>query len=241
VSPLSELIPSAVRSGSTLALSTTPYSDNQPGNLGAGFSAGPGVTVTGSYEIDQDGARIARGDPANGLAQVRLNPKPSLISLKLNAARSGALVPLSPASSTVWTWRSRPQRGAALPPAWLCGFTRQGAQISRCVVQPMMTLGYRVRGLALNGSVRSGPQEIALSVGHLQLARPAAITGAQAQVSYHDGQSWKPVSVASSGGGNFRIAFTAPGGVDVTLRVSATDAAGGSITETILRAYRVTI
>ena len=46
--------------------------------------------------------------------------------------------------------------------------------------------------------------------------------------------------MVARGGGNFRIAFTAPGGVDVTLRVSATDAAGGSITENILRAYSVT-
>jgi hypothetical protein len=171
---------------------------------------------------------------------VQLSSKPSLISLKLNAARSGSVFPLSSASSTVWTWRSGRRPGVALPPAWFCGFTPQGSQISRCVVQPMMTLGYRVGGLALNGSVRPGPQQIGLSVGHLQLARAAAITGAKAQVSYNDGQSWKPVSVASSGGGNFRIGFTAPGGVDVTLRVSATDAAGGSITETILRAYRVT-
>jgi hypothetical protein len=240
VSPIYQLQPSAVRSGNALDLYTTPFSDNQPGHLGAGFSAGPGVTVTGSYEIDQNGVRIARGNPANGIPEVQLSPKPSLISFKLDAARSGRVFPLSPASSTAWTWRSARQRGVVLPPAWLCGYTPQGVLISRCVVQPMMTLGYRVGGLALNGSVRPGPQQIALSVGHLQLARAAAITGAKAQVSYNDGQSWQPVSVASSGGGNFRIAFTAPGGVDVTLRVSATDAAGGSITETILRAYSVT-
>ncbi len=237
VSPLSGLIPSAVRSGSTLTLSSTPYSDNEPGHLGAGFSPGPGVSVTGSYEIDQNGVRIARGDPANGIPEVQLSAKPSLISFTLDAARTGR-VSLSQASSTVWTWRSARQRGVVLPPAWLCGYTPQGDPISSCVVQPMMTLGYRVRGLALTGSVRPGPQQIALSVGHLQLATAPRVTGARAQVSYNDGQSWKPASVASSGGGNFRIAFSAPGGVDVTLRVSATDAAGGSITETILRAYR---
>jgi hypothetical protein len=33
--------------------------------------------------------------------------------------------------------------------------------------------------------------------------------------------------------------FTAPAGAYVTLRTSATDAAGGSITETITRAYRI--
>jgi len=103
----------------------------------------------------------------------------------------------------------------------------------------MLTLNYKVRGLALNGSVRPGHQVINLSVGHIQLAKASAITAATVQVSFNDGQSWRDAFVASSGDGKFRIAFTAPGGVDVTLRVTATDSAGGSIRETILRAYGV--
>jgi hypothetical protein len=103
----------------------------------------------------------------------------------------------------------------------------------------MMTLGYDVQGLPPDGRTPAGPQVIRLDVDHLQLAGAARITGASTQVSYNDGQSFQPASVASLGGGHFRISFTAPAGVDVTLRVRATDAAGGSITETILRAYGV--
>ena len=40
------------------------------------------------------------------------------------------------------------------------------------------------------------------------------------------------------GAGQFRAAFTAPPGALVTLRASASDAVGGSITESIQRAYR---
>jgi hypothetical protein len=103
----------------------------------------------------------------------------------------------------------------------------------------MMTLNYQVPGLALNGTVPPGNQVIDLSAGHIQLARTSAITRVAAQVSYNDGQSFLNVPVTRVGASRFRIAFAAPAGVDPTLRVTATDSAGGSIRETILRAYGV--
>jgi hypothetical protein len=103
----------------------------------------------------------------------------------------------------------------------------------------MMTLNYQVQGLTSDGLTSAGPQQVHLDVGHIQLAAPAQITGATAQVSYNEGQTFQPASVTSLGGGRFQIGFSAPAGVDVTLRVSAADAAGGSITETIMRAYGV--
>jgi len=96
-----------------------------------------------------------------------------------------------------------------------------------------------VQGLASDGRTSAGQQQVELDVGHIQLATPAQITNATAQVSYNDGQSFKPANVTSLGGGRFRISFSAPAGVDVTLQVSAADSAGGSITETIVRAYGV--
>ena len=57
-------------------------------------------------------------------------------------------------------------------------------------------------------------------------------------MSFNDGEPG-PARVTAAGNGQFRIIYAAPAGVDVSLRVSATDAAGGSITETIVRAYGV--
>jgi hypothetical protein len=238
---ISPLMPSAVKVGNTLYLSTTPFSDNQPEHVGAGFAAGPGATVSGSYEIDQNGVRIASGNAVNGIPAVRLRPKPSVIRFTLNAARTGRFL-FSTGSQTVWTWRSGRQPQVRLPADWLCGIVivRNGYRlVPRCAVQPMMTLNYQVRGMALNGTVAPGAQVIDLSVGHIQPAKALAIARAGAQVSYNDGQSWLPASVIRLGGGRFRITFTAPAGVDPTLRVTATDSAGGSIRETILRAYGV--
>lgn len=234
------LIPSAIRAGNTLTLTMFPFSDNVPGHLSAGSVTG--TKVTESYQIDQNGARIASGNAYDGVPPVTVSAKPSLIRFTLNAARSGPAYVLSPRTQTVWTWWSRPQPTATVPQAWYCSYVLVNGQYQarrRCAVQPMMTLTYQVRGLALDGTAPAGPQLIELTVGHLQLARAARVTGAAAQVSCDNGQRWQRATVTASGSGLFRIGFRAPGGCGVTLRVSATDAAGGSVTETITRAYAV--
>jgi len=234
--------PSAFRLGDALWLYPIPFSDNQLGHTGAGLSPGPGVRLTGSYAIYQNGVRIAQGNPANGIPPVNVTRKLATIRFALSAGRWGTSFPESPASQTVWTWRSARQLAATVPPGWFCIYVYVGNQFKptrRCSVQALLTLDYDVRALALNGTAPAGPQVIDLNVGHQQLAKAAPITGASAQVSYNDGQTWQPATTTSSGGGNFRITFTAPAGVDPTLRVSAMDAAGSSITETIIRAYGV--
>jgi hypothetical protein len=146
------LIPSAIRSGNTLTLTTRPFSDNQLGHLGTGFGAA-GTTITGSYEIDQNGTRISRGSTVNGIPAVMLARNPSVIRFTLDAARTGPSYLLSTSSRTVWTWRSRRQPAATVPPSWHCAHA-----LRRCAVQPMMTLDYEVQGLALNGSAPAGSQ-----------------------------------------------------------------------------------
>jgi hypothetical protein len=235
------VLPSAARAGNLLTLSTTPFSDNTLGHLGSGFFTGffggSDARMSGHFEIDQNGVRLAAGSALGGIPPVRLSSQPSVIRFALSAARIGQRYVLSPASRTVWTWRSGRDTAATVPPSWFClarsGITR------RCAVQPMMTVQYQVAGLAMNGSARPGRQLIRLSVGHIQLASAARVTGARVQVSFNGGQSWQAASVARSGDGQFEASFTAPAGAFVTLRAAAADAAGGSISETIQRAYQI--
>jgi len=100
-----------------------------------------------------------------------------------------------------------------------------------------MTLGYRVAGLGLDGAA-AGRQSLGITVGHLPLAAAARITTAAAQVSFDGGKTWHAATVTGSGGA-YRAAFTAPAGAYVMLRVTAADAAGGRIAETITRAYKI--
>jgi hypothetical protein len=235
------VLPSAIRSGNTLTVTTTPFSDNQPGHLAV--PATDGTTVTESYEVDQDGVQIAAGDAFGGVPAVTLSGTPSLVTFTLRAARTGPSYRLSDSSQTVWTWRSKPQPGATVPAPWYCSYVLSGGQyvpLHTCDTEPMMTLSYQVRGLALDGTTAPGRQVISLHVGHIQPAAAPRVARAAAQVSCDGGQSWQRAAVRSAGHGNYLVGFGAPSGCDVTLRVSAKDAAGGSITETIDGAYGVT-
>ena len=239
------VLPTASRAGNTLTLDVAPFGDNTPGHTGSGFS--PGFfgrlgTITGRYRLDQDGKQIAGGNAAQAAGgfpdlflQARLSGKPATMRFALTASRTGDVYRLSTASRTVWTWRSAPRPGARLPAGWLCADLTQS-----CSVQPMLTLLYRVRGLAVDGSTPPGRQLIQLTVGHLQLARAARITGVTAAASADGGQAWRPARVRPAGGGRFLVMFPAPPGARVSLRVHAADAAGGQITETITDAYQTT-
>jgi hypothetical protein len=232
------LVPSAIRTGNTLSLAMIPFSDNVPGHLSQGPSSGTSQTAT--YQVDQDGATISQGSASDGIPPVALSPKPSVLRFTLDATRTSAAGELSASTQTVWTWRSAPDPGATLPPSWYCSVFPSGQLLRGCAVQALMTLDYQVHGLSLQETVPAGPQVIGLHVGHLQLAGNARITGATAQVSCNDGKTWHDAAVQATGAGNFTISFSEPAGCLVTTRVSASDSAGGSVTETITGAYAVT-
>jgi hypothetical protein len=129
-------------------------------------------------------------------------------------------------------WRSRPPR-ATVPLAWTCP---DGTQ--HCAVQPMLTIRHRIDGLDLNGSAPAARQVIGIDAEHLQSSAAPAVRTASARVSFNSGLTWQPASVTELTGGQFKAVFTAPAGAVVSLRVTAADPVGGSLAETILRAYR---
>jgi len=177
---------SATRNGNVLTLYVTPFSDSTTGHTGSGFSQGifgPAGHISGSYRIDVNGAVIAAGNAVGnavkagpGFAtQVNLPAKPSTVAFTLNAARTGALYPLSTASTTTWTWPSAAGPGISLPPGWSCA---DGT--SSCEVEPLLTVGYDVAGIAVDGTAAAGAQVVKLTFGHQQFATASAVTSSAA-------------------------------------------------------------
>ena len=236
-------LPSASRTGNTLTLVVSPFSDNTYGHTGSGFS--PGIfgnvgTFSGTYMLRENGKKIAGGNAAalaegssSLFLQGKLGSKPGVIRFVLTAARTGRLYHLSTATRTVWTWHTARRPGARLPAGWIC---IDGSQ--RCAVQPMMTLLYNVSGMAVHGVAPPGQQQIQLTVGRLQHAPVSKVTGATVAVSVNGGTTWHPATVTAAAGGVFNVTFTAPAGAFVSLRVHAADAAGDQINETITRGYK---
>jgi hypothetical protein len=241
--PVIVVQPSADRAGDTLNLDVTPFSDNQPGDTGDGFSVPiPGTVnqVSGSYAVYQNGVRIAGGAAPIGATSLAvsaaLGTRPSLVRFVLTASRAGSQYRLSATGTDVWTWHSRPQPGATVPAPWQCSYAT--GLDRRCAVQPMITLDYQVARLALDGAACPGRQAIAITAGHIQLAPAVPVTRLQAQVSLNGGKTWRPAQIRRAGRGRFGVTFTAPPRALVSLRVTAMDAAGNGLTETIVNAYR---
>lgn len=233
---------SASRSGNTLSLNYWPFSDSVPGHIGTGYAT-ISPSVSGTYLITADGKKIAGGSALvlpgatdwSFSRQATLPAKSSVIGFTLTAVRSDKIYTLSTRSSTTWTWRSGFAAHHVIPSYWRCS----EAGGNDCVAQPLLTLGYSVAGLGLTGRTAPGTQTLGLRVGHLQLAAAPAVSKVSAQVSFDDGKTWHPATVTGTGG-VYKAVYSAPAGSLVTLRVSASDAAGAAISETITRAYGTT-
>ena len=238
-------VASASRAGNVLTMQVTPFTDNMPGHIGAGlaneFSNEPGARVAGTFEVDQNGVKIAGGDAVQTLWQARLSPKPSVIRFTLDATRAGPAYPLSARTRTVWTWRSAPDRAATLPAPWVCGSVLADEWTRHCSAQPLLSLDYRVSGLGLDGSARAGRQALTVSVSHFQpSASTARITHVTVRVSFDNGRTWHAASVKADGQGRFLASYTAPRTARyVELRVTAADADRSTVTETLPRAYKI--
>lgn len=229
------IAPSASRTGDVLGLQVGTFGDNTPGHTP--FAINAPFHATASYQLDQNGTKIAGGPLAHfhGYATIaaKLSPTRSLIKFVLNAAQPATLSPLSTASQTTWTWWSTHESSTTLPPGWVCTVGRTRS----CAVQPLLTLRYGIVGMGINGSASPSEQVLRLSVGHLQLAKASPITSVAVSASFDGGKTWHPTRVTGSGT-SYAAVFNAPAGAMVTLKTTATDAAGGSVTQTITNAYR---
>ena len=223
-------LPSGYRTRDELVLSPGPVSDNQTGHFGQG-------SFTSWFSAEQNGSRIGGGS-FEGLALLKASAKPSVIRFALHVQQFNPFSVLSPVTKTVWTMHTSRQPHAVIPSSWFC-FTADGNFTQRCAALPMLTLSYQVARLGLDGVAPASQQDITVRVGHIEEAAQTAIAHVSAQVSYDNGQFWHAVTLAKVGNGLYRMSFSPPAGVDVTLRFTASDAAANSVAETILSAYSV--
>jgi hypothetical protein len=232
---------SVTRAGKYLTINVTPFTDDAAGHTGTGFLQGAFKNIgaiAGNFVIDVNGAQVSAGkitpDTSFGpfFDQLPLPAAPSTVSLTLRARRAGALFPLSTAVSDTWAWTSGGAPTQVPPAGWFCA---DGSP--KCAVEPLLTFGYQVANLSLDGTVAAGQQQVTLSVGHQALTKsPAAITTVTAAFSLDNGATWQPAAVSGSGAAR-TLSFYAPAGRFVTLKVSAKDAAGGALTETVDKAF----
>jgi len=240
------------RSGDTLSTTLFPYVD-PAGNRAL---SDPGMVTELSLYLD--GTLLDR-QPA-GSAQFALIPGPATYQLVMDVSRDAAWWPTSTRTHTVWTFASAERAPDPLPTGWTCGGKGGGGGGGRgatttgkggggggggtgdgCSFEALLFASY---------DTHAGPDDI-IPAGHdatvdvairrQDFAPRAAIAGLTFDVSFDDGASWFPATVAALGDGRFQATYPQPS-LDATtgfasFRIAATDAAGSKLEQTITRAY----
>src|SRR6267142_2038099 len=175
-------------------------------------SADPGATTELSLYLD--GTLLDR-QPAPS-AQFLLSPTPATYQLALDVSRDAAWWPSSTRSHTVWTFASSERAPDPLPAGWTCGGKGGGG-----------------------GGKGPTPGGGGCSFEPLLFASYDTHAGPD------DVVSWTAARVATLGDGRFRATYPQPA-LDATtgfasFRVTATDAEGSKIEQTITRAYPLAV
>ncbi|HVQ90804.1 MAG TPA: S8 family serine peptidase [Mycobacteriales bacterium] len=143
---------------------------------------------------------------------------------------------------TEWTFRSARPTVDGLATGQICVGTAFGTSGEPCAVQPLVFLRYAL-GTDLHDQVGRQPHPVRITAYHEAAARPAAaIRSLALWASFDDGVSWQRVPTAGRGGTYAAIVPAPPRGstaTAVTLRATATDAAGNTVTQTVYRAYHL--
>ncbi|MFJ4834961.1 S8 family peptidase [Streptomyces sp. NPDC088747] len=219
----------SVRTGDVLSLRIPEFTDSQAGHWSRLIEGGGGIGTSGAAEaaegdsasavLYRNGRRTAEADGAwtdfevpAGAADYRLDLTTSRVSQEW-AYGTG--------TETSWSFRS--------------GSTGSATAL------PLLQLDYDVPVDAYN-AVRSGrTHSVGLSVRAQDgLAAPRGVS-VQVEASYDDGRNWSRAEVRNRGHNVFEAAVKRPSRVHgeayVTLRVTARDAAGDSVRQTVQRAY----
>ncbi|WP_329184822.1 S8 family serine peptidase [Actinacidiphila glaucinigra] len=229
--PVGGHLPS-VRNGDTLAVYVPEFNDSGAGHWsfaeagafddGGGIGTGvraPMVSDTATAAVYRDGKLIAESDqgawgnfevPA-GDAQYRLD---------LTTARTSDDWRFGTGTRTSWTFRS--------------------GTVSQPTTLPLLQVDYAVPVDARNAVGPARRHTMGLNVRMQDgMAAPRGVT-VRVETSYDDGRTWTRAATARKGDG-FTATVERPsrvrGDAYVTLRVTATDAAGNSVRQTVDRAY----
>ncbi|WP_326568787.1 hypothetical protein VSH64_44760 [Amycolatopsis rhabdoformis] len=238
------VVPGVVRDGDDVAIDLVPFTDNEPGHTGTGTYGEPGDLRDGHYRLTQDGAVVEEGPSGEDVQFTQpVGAAPSVLGLTVDATHSGPMFRLSTATHTEWSWRSQHVDGPVLPAPLICRISKGQAPDTACGVEPLLMPTYAVGGLGLDGATPHGPQTLDVTFARMQAAASSTVSSATVQFSTDGGSTWQDALVTPGGGGTFRAAYSvvpeSPDGTDVALRVTAADAGGSTVDETLTAAYHV--
>jgi hypothetical protein len=179
--------------------------------------------------------------PSNYLLSYNLQLLPQPAVYRLEVTTPMPSVPVG-YTQTDWTFHSSPDDPVAhLPEGEACA----PVMTASCSFLPLLFPVYNLP-LNLDDQAKAGaPFTIRFAVSHQFGESPPSGVSATVSESFNDGKTWTEPQTATCTGGNQCTATIAQPALSATtgfasLRVTARDAAGNSVTQTIIRAYGLT-
>ncbi|MFK4540647.1 hypothetical protein RKD29_000243 [Streptomyces tendae] len=195
----------------------------------------PGKTTSRLTVLSPDGAPLA--DTKHPYATVEAPAEPGTYRLVYDQTRTGEWFRQASVSRTEWTVTSGHSATRTVPSTYQCA----DGTAERCSALPLLTARARLDTL-IDATMPVGPARMDLAFGHAPSARGGAIRGAKAEVSFDGGTTWRTARLSRQADGRYTARWFNPRsaqGKDVTLRLRARDAAGGTLPRTVTAAYTV--
>ncbi|MET9822759.1 S8 family serine peptidase [Streptomyces sp. NPDC006349] len=226
--PRGGAVPATTREGDVMRLWIPEFTDSGTGHwsrlikapdLPGGSGTASTAPDTARAELERDGTKVA--DLADAWRDVQVPPGAADYRLRLRTSRTSDDWRYATATDTAWSFRSGSTTGAT--------------------PLPLLQVDYRVPADAHNSVGPRRAHRLDLTVRHQDgLPAPRGV-GARVEVSYDDGAHFTAVPTRARGGGSFTATVVKPARVRadafVTLRVTARDAAGNEVRQTVTRAY----
>jgi hypothetical protein len=218
------------RSGNTISVGMAPFTDSDLRHSGELFGAEDGLPVA-RFRFYRNTTLIAdQDDSLGGLFAVPAGRATYRAVLDVDRRLNDPVQ--STRTQTEFTFSSAKNVGPKLPSSWFCD--GEGCRVLP-IVQAQVALP-----TDLNGRLPAKKSTVTVTAAQAQLATKSSITSAT--LEYRPaGEGWTTVALKAAGGGKYRGSLDNSDleGTFVDLRVSATDKAGSTFKQTILRAYRV--
>jgi hypothetical protein len=237
----------ACAAGTDLQLNVNDFDDDTPGQQGSpGYTAdGTSAQVTSSMTAYQNGQSLGTTPDSSSLSLSDAPATGAQYKVEYDQSTSAPLSQ-STATDTTWVFSTTPaaESGAALTPLGTCSGQ---SSTTPCLVLPMLDVSTRL-ATSEDGTAAPGTETMALNIGHVSYngtGSHAAITAATVQVSFDGGTTWQTAQLTRTGAasaGTYTASWTDPAadaGVHPAIRITATDALGGSIDQTVTNAYEI--
>ena len=215
--------------------------DSNPDTIGAGI----GDTTTAAFYLNGQQVSQPPGPfQAPRIILPNIGAGPATVRAVLDATRpAGATQSTRTHTDVTFQYTGKTDPWSTLPDGNYCPAARAARQPSApCQIMPILTVGYKYGALSQTNVSTGRNQVLVLDIGHHSFGGHgslAPVVSAQVSVSFDGGTSWQDVPTLGAVGHYVAQWCNPAPGTSVTVRVTATDAIGGSITQTVTNPYTV--